>query len=86
MKIMLVPPVSATYCRLVFLCFVGVPLPTSVICKGRYLSVTPVDQLPRQLHVRLILNEFYTWLGVDILAWKKSLFMNIVFLMPLYAI
>ena len=30
-KIMLVPPVSAAYCRLVFLCFVGINLRASVI-------------------------------------------------------
>ena len=72
MKIMLVPPVSAAYCRAALPCFVGVHLPTSVICKGRYLSAMPVDQLQRQLDVRLILNEYYSWLEVDLLAWEKE--------------
>ena len=72
MKIMLVPPVSAAYCRATLPCFVSVHLPMSVICKGRYISAMPVDQLQRQLDVRLILNEYYSWLEVDILGWEKE--------------
>ena len=45
-------------------------------CKGKYLSIMPVNQLQRQQGVRFFSPRYYTQPGVGILAWKNMLVMN----------
>ena len=44
---------------------------------GRYLSVTPVDQLQWQLAVRFYSTWYHIQPGVGILAWKSGLALNL---------
>ena len=54
-----------------------IPLCTCNICMSRYLSITPIDQLRRQLGVRFYSIWYYTRAGVGILARKSGLVLNL---------
>ena len=46
-------------------------------CMSRYLLVTPVDQLRRQLGVRCYSKWYYIWPGVDVLARNSRSALNL---------
>ena len=64
-------PADLFFCALLTCTSVGVQY-----CKGKYLSVTPVNQLQRQLSVRFFPIWYFTWPRVGILARENRLVMN----------
>ena len=75
-KIVLVLPVSAAYYWLIFGALLACTSMWVQHCKGRYLSVTAVDQLRRQLAGRFLSAWYYTRSGVGISARKSRFIMN----------
>ena len=75
-KIVLVLPVSAAYYWLIFGALLACTSMWVQHCKGRYLSVTAVDQLRRQLAGRFLSAWYYTRSGVGISARKNRFIMN----------